>query len=341
MGPPSNKRVRGEAKGCTTICQPEDGIYALVVRSDTGQKLVRLELSEPQPGEECCIVMEPIAEHRVEWLPDPGGPQPGAIQGREALTKATLPCGHGFHALALLYHFAKNEMTCPCCRQGHGREQMAWSSIPAHVRPPMEARLARVLMEEREEQVESDAQAVARLLEREVNVMHFDFMPPQPDRQVLILFAYTAMDSLVPPLVQEIGLSVTGDEEALHFSSSGSSVQELNRNLRVLPVNVRAFELVVATRMVFYGVLSLARSRRFELPPDGGALEVPCAEPAGLSMQVQARGVTEFGAVRLRLPRQRLQSLVQQMEVDTATNPHVVQSQLLLIVARGDTSDEG
>ena len=171
--------------------------------------------------------------------------------------------------------------------------------------------------------------------------MHFDFMPPQPDRQVLILFAYTAMDSLVPPLVQEIGLSVTGDEEALHFSSSGSSVQELNRNLRVLPVNVRAFELVVATRMVFYGVLSLARSRRFELPPGGEALEVPCAEPAGLSMQVQALGVTEFGAVRLRLPRQRLQSLVQQMEVDTAANPHVVESQLLLIVARGETSDEG
>ena len=344
MGPPSSKRVRTES---ATICQPEDGIYALVVRSETGQKRVRLELSEPQPGEECCIAMEPIAEHRVEWLPAGPERQPGAMQGWDALTKGTLPCGHGFHALALLYHFAKNEMTCPCCRQGHGREQMAAQSIPAHVRGAMEERLAGVLLQEREEQVESDAQTVMRLLEREVNsnhhaMQHFEFIPPLPDRQVLILLAYASMDSLVPPLVLEIGLSVnehTGDEEALHFLSSGSSVQELNRNLRAYPVPVRAFELVVATRMIYYGVLSLARSQRFELPPNGGPLEVPCTEPLGLSIMVQARSATEFGSMSLRLPRHRLQARM--LQADDVTHPRAVQSQLILIVAGDLGSDDG
>jgi hypothetical protein len=276
----------------------------LFVRPDGGGPAMRLALSEPQPDEECCIAMEPILEHRVEWMPLEGvEPQPGPLLSQPSLRKATLPCGHGFHAVALLYHFAKNEMVCPCCRQGMAGKQVATASLPPHLRAPIECRLETVLRSERAEQVESDTEAVARLLEQEVPVDYYP-LDLALNRQVLILFAYPGMSSLVPPLVQEIPLSSSHSRDTLAFSSSGSSVRDLNRNLRLMPVSVRAFELVVAMRTRHHGVLSIVRSVRFEHGPAG---LVPCVEGVeGVELHSQTEDMgshVEFFRVSLRMPR--------------------------------------
>jgi hypothetical protein len=292
----------------------------LFVKPEGGGPAMGLALSEPQPEEECCIAMEPILEHRVEWMPLEGvEPQPGPLLSQPSLRKATLPCGHGFHALALLYHFAKNEMVCPCCRQGMPGKQVAPRSLPPHLRAPIECRLETVLRSERAEQVESDAEAVARLLEQEVPdyplVDHDDSVENgHPllalNRQVLILFAYPGMNSLVPPLVQEIPLSSSHSRGTLVFSSSGSSVRDLNRNLRLMPVSVRAFELVVATRTRYHGVLSIARSQRFE----HGQGYVPCVEGVeGVELHPQTEDMgthIEFFRVSLRMPRAMLHTSI-------------------------------
>ena len=103
-------------------------------------KRVSLELSVPGEDDECGIGMEPIGEYRLEWLP-PTIPQ-CVLEDAPSLTKATITeCGHGFNALALLYHFLKNEMTCPFCRRGHARARMSWESLPPHLRLAMRERL--------------------------------------------------------------------------------------------------------------------------------------------------------------------------------------------------------
>lgn len=312
MTSPASKRAKQLADGTGLRLE-------LFVRPDGGGAGVRLELSEPEPGEECCIAMEPMLEHRVEWLGVE--PQPGPLLSQPALRKATLPCGHGFHALALLYHFAKNEMVCPCCRQGSARVQMARVSIPPHLRAAMEARLDKVQLSEREEQVASDAQAVAALLEQEVNSPHR--MIAQ-NRQVLIVYGFPAMDSLVPPLVQEIPLSPSHSSATLEFSSSGTSVRDLNRNLRLLPLNVRAFEIVIATRTRFHGVLSIVRSVRFE----HGNGVVPCVENlAGVELRAQTEECgthTEFFRIQLRMPREMLAPAILRGAAPEMSEEHVL-----------------
>lgn len=296
--------------------------YMLFVRPDGGGASLQLGLSEPAADEECCIAMEPILEHRVEWLPESLGvePQPGPLLSQPRLRKATLPCGHGFHALALLYHFAKNEMVCPCCRQGLPLRRAAMASLPPHLREAMEARLDKVLRAERAEQVESDAQAVARLLEQEVGPSSSAVYLEHDDghhrtalplnRQVLILFAYPGMNSLLPPLVQEIPLSSSHSRDTLEFSSSGASVRDLNRNLRLMPMSVRAFELVVATRTRDHGVLGIARSTRFEHGTGAGL--VRCVENLpGVELRAQTEDMgthVEFFRIGLRMPRAMLAS---------------------------------
>jgi hypothetical protein len=297
---------------------------ALFAKPDGGGAAMRLELSEPQPGEECCIAMEPIEEHRVEWL-DAAEQQPGPLLTHPALRKATLPCGHGFHALVLLYHFAKNEMVCPCCRQGMAWARMARASIPPHLREAMEARLDRVERSEREEQLASDTLAVANLLEQEVNLSPYrrSLVLP-PNRQVLILYGFADMDSLVPPLVQEIPLSSSHSSETLLFSSSGSSVRDLNRNLRLLPLNVRAFEIVIATWTRVHGMLKIVRSVRFE----HGQGYVQCVNGLpGVELYPQTEDCgthIEFFRISLRMPREMLLPSIMRSERDEMSEDHVL-----------------
>ena len=296
----------------------------LLVRGDkTDSMPLPLELSEPQPGEECCIAMEAIDTHRVDWL---GEGEQAVVAGQPHLTKATLPCGHGFHALTLLYHFAKNEMTCPCCRQGQARQQMAWASIPAHLRGAMEARLERVLLEEREAQVASDTLVVSRMLENELQI-NLGGVMIQGNRQALVLFAYPEMNSLIPPLVQELPLTMAQTPSGmLEFSTLGSSVRELNRNLRMLPVSLRAFEVVAVTRS--QGVMLLARSERFER---GGV--VPCVGGrVGMAIQVRM-GADGFEHFSVGMPREALLELM----LENMMAPSA--GEQFLIVAGGEYTD--
>jgi hypothetical protein len=101
-------------------------------------------LSIPRDDDECPLTLETIRASRLDFLPDavfcPERPQH---------SKLTLPCGHGFHALSLLYSWCKNGMRCPCCRAGHkGRADPA--CLPGHFRAAMADRVRETLGTERE-----------------------------------------------------------------------------------------------------------------------------------------------------------------------------------------------
>jgi len=60
----------------------------------------------------------------------------------------------------LVYHFARRDMRCPCCRAGF-KDALNPSCVPSHFREPFRARIQQAAIEDRAEQAQADAE-VAR-----------------------------------------------------------------------------------------------------------------------------------------------------------------------------------
>jgi hypothetical protein len=262
---PQRKRQRSKAlkdAGATWCFDAEQKQHSLVVRSvgPIDKCLsVTLVLAEPTEGEECMVAMEPIAEYRLPFMKA----EAWLHKDTPTLTKATLPCGHGFSALALLYHFAKNSMTCPCCRAGHDKTTMGLQSVPAHLRKEFATHLESVRADETREQIASDAIAATRAMEHEVRLG----VSLPMTRVVLSLHAFESMDSSEPRLVLEIPLTSSLALGNLAFASYGYYLHQLNLNLRLLPTRPRAFELAVGMQNIFHGSMPLFKTVRF--PAEG------------------------------------------------------------------------
>jgi hypothetical protein len=125
-----------------------------ILRCLTG-KSVRATLSVPEKDEECPLTLSPIAEDCLDFLPNvrflPPMPE---------YTKLSLPCGHGFGAMNLVYHFARRDMRCPCCRAGH-KGKLDTDCVPMHFRTRFVARVEQADREDRDE-MEAEDEQVAR-----------------------------------------------------------------------------------------------------------------------------------------------------------------------------------
>ena len=274
--------------------------------------LIEIALSKPSEGEECGITLEPIAEARLDFLPADANPSPVATHAGRELRKATLPCGHSFSAVAVLYHFAKNGMRCPNCRAGV-EARMTPQSIPQHLRAAFVGHIERESEAERQEQVHNDMRLATELLEREVNGSSGASF--YLDRVVVSVYAYDGMDSLAPVSVQALPLrmmrapgdrslggasgggrsswtgarspspSRSGSSPTLSFEAAGYSCRQLSINLRLMGADVRAFELVVGARDIFDGLVMLCRTARF--PAERGSGLVECVGH-GLALDVRS-----------------------------------------------------
>jgi hypothetical protein len=256
--------------------------YTLMVRSlgwaDKAKSLA-LDLSEPAQDEECSIVLEKICDYRLPFVPEDPSSLGCPLESQPHLTKASLPCGHGFNAMALLYHFAKNSMTCPFCRAGHEGVLMGELSIPEHVRKHFKTQLEKVRAEDQRERLAADTQTAVRLLEQEVAARQqigFEMFLPLA-RVMLIVNAYESFHSSAPLLGLELPLtSSQTHNNTLAFVSSGYCLRQLGLTLRLMPVEVRAFELVMGARSLLDGDSVLFRTVRFA-PIRGARLTVAAA----------------------------------------------------------------
>ena len=94
-------------------------------------RCLRVELRVPPvPEEVCSITSEPIGSPDAEVPYAPEGRQ-GVFAALPALTCAQLPCGHRFHATAVLVHLMRNGLRCPLCRAGAG-------GVPRRSRLPLQ-----------------------------------------------------------------------------------------------------------------------------------------------------------------------------------------------------------
>ena len=130
------------------------------LRSACSGKSVRVTLRVPDAEEQCPLTLSPIAEDELDFLPGET-----FVQAVPNCKKLELPCGHAFGAMKLVYHFARRDMRCPCCRAGH-KDTLDIDCVPRHFRERLRNRVDLAERQDREEQYAAD-EAVARQMSAE------------------------------------------------------------------------------------------------------------------------------------------------------------------------------
>ena len=97
------------------------------LRAVNGDSLA-VVLSPADADEECPLSLGPILEDNLDFLDGTT-----FVADLPDLKRMTLPCGHSFGAMNVMYHFARQNMLCPCCRAGVN-DVMHVDSIPKHFR---------------------------------------------------------------------------------------------------------------------------------------------------------------------------------------------------------------
>jgi len=253
MSPPSH------ITGCKR--QREDaGTQEIIVRTEgpvaTSDAMI-IKLSKPAEEEECVITMEKIIGYKLEFLES----DVTFFEDQPEIRKAQLPCGHSFHALALFYHFARNAMSCPCCREGSDLV-MDIACIPEHIRKHFALQLEKQKIADAQESLAENMITIAHILEQEVIFNLDDFFTNH--RVFVILYFYETMDSIRPFMISELPLYCIGNQEPLRFESLGSSIRHVHTNLRMLGIESKAVEIVIGTRSIFDGVMALYRTNKFK-----------------------------------------------------------------------------
>jgi hypothetical protein len=119
-----------------------------------------VRLSRPSDDAECPILQEPIANAVLEPFPRP------YLSDQPAHTAMTLQCGHTFHAMALVYHWARNRnVLCPVCRAGPQHQRLVVGKLPKEWRYSMAARVRREQRKDRDEEEQRNHQVALAMQE--------------------------------------------------------------------------------------------------------------------------------------------------------------------------------
>lgn len=129
------------------------------VQGPIAKEDINIHLHEPDSTTECPILQECIqTTHGLDWCPRPfdaDHPKFSAI---------TLQCKHTFHAMALVYNWARNKhVLCPVCRAGPKNQQLVISKLPQNWRYSLATRLRREWKEDKHRIEEDDRQTALAL----------------------------------------------------------------------------------------------------------------------------------------------------------------------------------
>lgn len=115
----------------------------------------------PTEDDECPILQEPIASAVLDRFPRP------FLAEHPAHTAMTLPCKHTFHAMSLVYHWARNgNVLCPVCRAGPAGKRLTLNHLPKEWKHSMAARVRRERQQDLREQEEHNRQLAMQSVHR-------------------------------------------------------------------------------------------------------------------------------------------------------------------------------
>ena len=123
------------------------------------KEALSIHLHEPDSEIECPILQESIqSTSGLEWCPRP------FIVDQPKFSAITLQCKHTFHAMALVYNWARNRhVLCPVCRAGPKQRQLVISKLPKTWKYSLAARLRREWKEDKNRAEEEDRQTAIAL----------------------------------------------------------------------------------------------------------------------------------------------------------------------------------
>jgi hypothetical protein len=129
------------------------------------KQCIRARLHIPtSPDQECPILQESISTISFETLP-----RPFNLDHPDHTAITLSPCSHTFHAMALIYHWARSEgVLCPVCRAGPKGQQLSLRRLPKEWRYSLTARVRRQKRKDRAEAEEDDRQTAMQMAERQL-----------------------------------------------------------------------------------------------------------------------------------------------------------------------------
>ena len=196
---PKNKQFTGNKRAkSTTVLSPSSLVpanhvpnqpieYELVGMLKSNErypddlKRTKVLLSIPAPDDECPIALEPITTACLAFLPDCL-----FIKDSPEYSKMTLPCGHSFSAMVLIYSWCKNSMICPCCRAGH-QSRANTNYLPTHFKDQLKAQITASLSNE---QIEDERDTIQALLNMTQQTMSFESLANDGFLEMVIGFYF-------------------------------------------------------------------------------------------------------------------------------------------------------
>jgi hypothetical protein len=152
-------------------------------------KTLKVKLSVPGPDEECPVALETISTAELTFLP-------GCtfFQDIPQYTKMTLPCGHSFSAMVIIYSWCKNNMLCPCCRQGL-KCKASVKHLPSHFKDQLAAQVSSSLQSER---VEDERDNILSLLQMTPITTSFVELADERSLQLIVTFYFRVANETHP-----------------------------------------------------------------------------------------------------------------------------------------------
>ena len=289
-----NKRAKNSQQPCPSI--PVDlkskapiefeliGLLASHEHYPRDLKTIKVTLSIPLPDEECPVALEPISTASLSFLPDCP-----FIKDTPEYSKMTLPCGHSFAAMVIVYNWCKNNMLCPCCRQGHACRANV-NYLPTHFRDQLKAHVNRSLQTER---IDDERDQIHAILNISPITMSFETLANEGSLELVVGFNYRIAND--PPLMNGDLFSPSNQRPTSsrgHFSmvvrlgtvhtSRNNRIRSIfspsHQNMAVLrqsPADIRSISITTQMRVLDAGIIDIDNSGEIDIPsPIPSAVEL-------------------------------------------------------------------
>lgn len=271
----SNKRARNSQPEQHTEMKPNQTIEYCVTGMLVGRerfpediKTMLVTLSRPSPDDECPIALEAISTAELSFLPGCS-----FFKDRPDYTKLTLPCGHSFSAMVLIYNWCKSNMLCPCCRQGLDRRANA-NYLPTHFREKIKAHLRTTLSAERDEDERDSIQAILQMTPM---TMSYTDLANQGCLEMTVEFHFRpARDDSLQQQTQEyfighfsMAVRLTTQMERRGDRTAVAVFRPAGHNMAVLrqtPSEVRAVSITTQMRILGFGIVDIDNSGEIDFP---------------------------------------------------------------------------
>lgn len=196
----------------------------LLFSTASAEEKYHATLDVPDDGEICPMTLEPIAEYELACAPG------ATIDPLQPLAKRlTLECGHVYSAMACMYHFAKNELKCPLCRQGYV-SKMSPTCIPLHIRDSIMGHAQQQWDKDRTEQEMDNYQTSVSMMLTDLQTNFFVFN--DNNTVVLVVYCFETANALAPIISFDFEMRMCLDQDILNFQLSRQSLRMLSTNLR-------------------------------------------------------------------------------------------------------------